>query len=427
LSDSWYRPSNQLASSGIDWNADLVDEIKLDDDQSSHQPAPSYSDDQREEELVIEEKRSPKVAKEVEMLTPRSPSSNNQKSSASILSLRYDISNAIRETLAFYLNKSTMLAGNAINRAIAGVKENPWVANATGCAAESMLFAVERARYVGAAVGHVATLDDPETQHLKFISDGLHGGGWKEALRLRDRHSSLTLEARDLIDYRLSTSSDDVHASSQIVATYRNTESNSYDDNLLSLAELAHLVDSDDPRHAHARARAAVSSVSYASYGHEDEDDNASLDSVEEAGYILTKAFTSPPFKENNHCYLCVRDFNIACFRHHCRNCGESCCNDHSRHRRRILQFAITIPVRVCDNCVRQIDQLSSQESLIWKQTRVRDYLASNLRPYRPPKVDRHVDKLHRIADYSLQFIKKSLILSYPTLIALETLDILKR
>lgn len=82
---------------------------------------------------------------------------------------------------------------------------------------------------------------------------------------------------------------------------------------------------------------------------------------------------------------------------------------------------------RVCDSCAKDIDKAAFEDDLYWRELRVNDYLAGNLLPYRNPVVDRRIDKISRITDCALQVIKNSLYLSYPTMLAIETLDILKR
>ena len=50
-----------------------------------------------------------------------------------------------------------------------------------------------------------------------------------------------------------------------------------------------------------------------------------------------------------------------------------------------------------------------------------------SLIPYNFNCVDRSVDKIIRVADYSLQVVKSTVSLNYPTKLALNTMDILKR
>ena len=51
----------------------------------------------------------------------------------------------------------------------------------------------------------------------------------------------------------------------------------------------------------------------------------------EDAQYALARFFTPPAFTESNGCTICERNFSITLFRHHCRFCARSVCDDHSR------------------------------------------------------------------------------------------------
>jgi hypothetical protein len=61
----------------------------------------------------------------------------------------------------------------------------------------------------------------------------------------------------------------------------------------------------------------------------------------EDAQYALARFFTIPPFAENSQCAICCRGFNITLFRHHCRFCGRSVCNDHSQGMYAVWCFSV--------------------------------------------------------------------------------------
>ena len=62
------------------------------------------------------------------------------------------------------------------------------------------------------------------------------------------------------------------------------------------------------------------------------------------------------PDDEVNHCMVCKG--SIGRFsRHHCRNCGRLVCTKCSENRAIIAQIGFKDPVKVCDECVKQIQQ----------------------------------------------------------------------
>jgi hypothetical protein len=135
--------------------------------------------------------------------------------------------------------------------------------------------------------------------------------------------------------------------------------------------------------------------------------------------------------------------------------CGEQvllrlCCN--------IFKFFLSssglgTPVRVCDNCAIMVDEEMRGDGLTWRIMRVEAYLSTTnkdkcnekpdnksqdaydeeddmedcLIPYNDEYTDRGVDKVIRVAECSLQVVKSTVSLNYPTRLALDTIDILKR
>ncbi len=112
--------------------------------------------------------------------------------------------------------------------------------------------------------------------------------------------------------------------------------------------------------------------------------------------YALEKFFTAPAFEEKSACAACCKPFNLALFRHHCRNCGRSFCDEHSKSRRCIFRFGLVEAVRVCSVCCTSIDEVHRRDGLIWKECRVNAYLTDRLIPYFNPIVDRGIDKALR-------------------------------
>lgn len=147
----------------------------------------------------------------------------------------------------------------------------------------------------------------------------------------------------------------------------------------------------------------------------------------DDAQYALAKFFSPPSFEEKSSCSICDKLFNLMLFRHHCRFCGRSICNDHSLHRRCIYRYGIIQPVRICCNCVICIDETIQMDNLIWKDLRISAYLKNKLIPYFHPMIDRGVDKVIRVADYSLKFTKNVLAFNFTAKMMLDTVDVLKR
>lgn len=116
----------------------------------------------------------------------------------------------------------------------------------------------------------------------------------------------------------------------------------------------------------------------------------------DDAQFALARFFTAPPFFEASSCYICSRNFSIILFRHHCRFCGQSVCEEHSNARRCIYRFGLIQPVRVCCRCKVNIDEIHRRDVLIWRESRVQAYLNNRLIPYFNPTVDRGVDKALR-------------------------------
>lgn len=66
----------------------------------------------------------------------------------------------------------------------------------------------------------------------------------------------------------------------------------------------------------------------------------------EDAQYALARFFTPPAFAEAKECTICSRAFSITLFRHHCRFCGRSVCDDHSKCMRYCnIHLSCTLPV----------------------------------------------------------------------------------
>lgn len=58
-----------------------------------------------------------------------------------------------------------------------------------------------------------------------------------------------------------------------------------------------------------------------------------------------------PRWKQSSMCHVCACSFSLVKRRHHCRNCGQSVCSQHSTNRVALPKFALCEAQRVCDQC----------------------------------------------------------------------------
>lgn len=64
-----------------------------------------------------------------------------------------------------------------------------------------------------------------------------------------------------------------------------------------------------------------------------------------------SKTAFPPRWKQARSCHVCACSFSLMKRRHHCRNCGQSVCSQHSTNRVSLPKFALSEPQRVCDQC----------------------------------------------------------------------------
>lgn len=303
-----------------------------------------------------------------------------------------DLGSVLTQKVSEILSNIFQVTSDAIFQAAVNLKHNTWVANTTGCATESALFAAERARYISEVTASFLMGDDPEIIHLNNIRRALDGGDWKDAFTLLSKYSTLSLNQRQLIEEKSSSDSHCEDLTRESLTS--NAESLTHVNDQKHLLSLIEIAGNNRTSSGNYLAGSIVSANS--------NDTDISLDASEEAAYALTKIFTPPTFVEASYCFKCERRFGFSLLRHHCRNCGKSFCNQHSSQRRRILHRAITVAVRVCDQCADGIDNVTQNDELSWKLMRVRDYLKGELKPYKPPQIDRNIDKIFRYIKSSL-------------------------
>ncbi|GMF29806.1 unnamed protein product [Phytophthora fragariaefolia] len=78
---------------------------------------------------------------------------------------------------------------------------------------------------------------------------------------------------------------------------------------------------------------------------------NVTVGSRSLGGGPRSKTAFPPRWKQSRMCHVCACGFTLVKRRHHCRNCGQSVCNQHSTNRVSLPKFALSEPQRVCDQC----------------------------------------------------------------------------
>jgi hypothetical protein len=309
--------------------------------------------------------------------------------------------------------------------------ENRYLREALGLAAQTTQVLLDRAHSLAERYLSSMIADDPEQQHLQRIR---RAHVW-EHVALRCSLASLSFRQRQLLAETRVESLADARSVAQMTAAQRNEyEQQQLRRVVQQLSELQALTDGgvgEAPLALPATAAAAVAAAQLAPAEAADVDAEAADE--DDFQYVLARFLTPPGFREDAQCHVCAQSFGVTLFRHHCRHCGASCCDDHSRQRRRIQRFGFVAPVRVCDRCADCLDELRRVDQLVWRDGRVRAWLGGRLLPvtyatlYGDRDIDRGVDKALRVADYSLSVARNALVLNFPTKVALETIEVLKR
>ena len=355
-------------------------------------------------------------------------------------------------------------------RLIVRVMDHPFVTSVSGCTSETILFLADRIQDLSDRYIAAITADDPETRHVQRLLQAREAvWGWVHQQScflssLPFYQRQLLRETRDLdrnIEIAMAASSSKVST-----ALEGRVEEHSHGDVHLNVTDDC-LSTNCEQEGKNTHRKGGVSELHDILLGAAGEGD-------EEAQYALSRWFTPPTFEEGSICHDCSRPFSTSLFRHHCRCCGLSHCTLHSSQRRSLLRLGLGLvsPVRVCDKCAGNVDDEIHSDNLTWRRLRVEAYLSdfskkkinedlgkvnkstscarsnalshckSNeeytrtvtaamdtecLIPYNGKCVDRSVDKIIRVADYSLQVVKSTVSLNYPTKLALHTVDILKR
>jgi pimeloyl-ACP methyl ester carboxylesterase len=319
--------------------------------------------------------------------------------------------------------------------------ENRYVREGLGVAAQSLQVVLDRGHSLAEQYFSSMISDDPEQQHLQRIRQGKV---W-ELVALRCSLASLSFRQRQLMqETRTESLLDADKIASMTPSHLREYETEQLLMNRQQLTDLLRLAGKPPNPTSIGSTDAggtAASEDSFISYvmpfalptSRNDKDEADEEIDEDDFQFAMARFLTPPAFAEASQCYVCSQKFGITLFRHHCRHCGNSCCADHSRLRRRIFRFGFVSPVRVCDRCAMCLDELRRVDQLVWRDGRVKAWLAGRLLPvtyatiYGDRDIDRGVDKALRVADYSLSVARNALILNFPTKVALETIEVLKR
>jgi len=157
----------------------------------------------------------------------------------------------------------------------------------------------------------------------------------------------------------------------------------------------------------------------------------------------LPQPITKPPWENASSCYACRKAFGSAGLvnlRHHCRLCGRSYCQMHSRwsHRLPHLGYSPDVPERVCAPCKQVLESQNLAERIAWRIARCRDYLAGSgdddgnrepslgLCPYFETGVDTVEDAAARLTKAAIH-MAKSIPLGATAHVTVETLDVLRK
>jgi hypothetical protein len=151
----------------------------------------------------------------------------------------------------------------------------------------------------------------------------------------------------------------------------------------------------------------------------------------DQARTLVPQPLSRPPWENASSCYTCRQDFGPTLLRHHCRLCGRSYCQSHSRwnHKLPHLGYDPDVPERVCIRCKQALESQNLAERIAWRMARCRDYLSGGedeLCPYFETGVDTVEDVAYRLTRAALN-VARSIPLGAQATVAVETLDVLRK
>lgn len=160
-------------------------------------------------------------------------------------------------------------------------------------------------------------------------------------------------------------------------------------------------------------------------------DDDWHQEDFEQARTLVPQPIPRPPWENASSCYACRRTFGTM-LRHHCRLCGRSYCQTHSRwsHKLPHLGYSPDVPERVCGPCKQVLESQDLAERIAWRMARCRDYLGGNdgsdLCPYFEIGIDTVEDAAARLTKAAIH-MARSIPLGAQATMTVETLDILRK
>ncbi|EWM24606.1 Lipase, class 3, partial [Nannochloropsis gaditana] len=148
----------------------------------------------------------------------------------------------------------------------------------------------------------------------------------------------------------------------------------------------------------------------------------------EDAQYALAARFCPPPFRKRDRCKKCHKAFGVTRYRHHCRHCGESFCQEHSAFRHAIPKVGYMVPARVCGACKGQLEDEDLKDRVVWRMVRVEAFLKDRLIPYFAPGDHTHLDRaLRTVGGWVSRAARRAPPLRSTTALAGEALELFSR
>ena len=144
----------------------------------------------------------------------------------------------------------------------------------------------------------------------------------------------------------------------------------------------------------------------------------------EDAQYELAARFCPPPFGKRDRCKRCQKAFGVTRYRHHCRNCGESFCQDHSSFRHTIPKIGYMTPARVCHACKAQLEEEDLKDRIVWRMVRIEAFLQDRLILYFAPGDHTQLDKALRVVGDALSSAARKAPLRTTTALAAEAMEL---
>lgn len=149
------------------------------------------------------------------------------------------------------------------------------------------------------------------------------------------------------------------------------------------------------------------------------------INDTSQAMDLLKKYFQPPRFQESNQCAHCHRAFGLTCYRYHCHRCGKSVCEQDSPFRRPLFRFGLLHPVRVCRDCVVEVDEVYAKERRRWLESRLKAFSNGRLIAY--PYPGGQQPPSGTTPNYSLVLAHHALILANPSQALSSTARIIAR